>query len=200
MRPFALAAVCLALLMPVVALRAQAQDPAAGLRPGDRLVVTVRDTVDSIPLAGDGRAVLPMLGPVHLAGLAPAAAEDSVRRAYANMVRRPDVRVTALRRIVVEGEVTRANVLYVDETVRLAEALALAGGVGPEGDRRRIDIWRDGQRLARVDGRSGEALRLPLHSGDQVLVGRASWVSRNGFVVASLVSTFASIVLVLATR
>jgi protein involved in polysaccharide export with SLBB domain len=200
MRPFALAAVCLALLVPVVALRAQAQGPAAGLRPGDRMVVTVRDTVDSIPLAGDGRAVLPMLGPVHLAGLAPAVAEDSVRRAYANMVRRPDVRVTALRRIVVEGEVTRANVLYVDETVRLAEALALAGGVGPEGDRRRIDIWRDGQRLARVDGRSGEALRLPLHSGDQVLVGRASWVSRNGFVVASLVSTFASIVLVLATR
>lgn len=170
------------------------------LRPGDRIVVAVRDTTDSATIRSDGTAVLPTIGTLALAGLTPRAAEDSAMRVFARFVSRPDLRVTALRRISVQGEVPNADIFYVDETMGLAEALALAGGVGLEGDRRRVELWRDGRRVGTYDSRSGAELRAPLESGDIIIVARASWVERNPFAVVSLVSTLTTLILFLVTR
>lgn len=172
----------------------KAQSP---LKPGDRLVVVAADSADTVSIRADGAAVLPRLGPLSLAGLAPAAAEDSVTRAYSAVLARRDVRVTALRRVVVSGEVPRADIFYVDATMGLSEALALAGGVGPEGNRRGVELWRGGQRVARVDARSGAALNQPLESGDLVLVARSSWWLRNPFVIVSLLSSAISLAIAL---
>lgn len=178
----------------VAAPLASAQSP---LKPGDRLVVVAADSADTVSIRLDGAAVLPRLGPVQIAGLAPAAAEDSVSRAYTAVLSRRDIRVTALRRIVVSGEVPRADIFYVDVTMGLSEALALAGGVGPEGNRRRVELWREGQRVARVDSRSGAALNQPLQSGDIVLVARTNWWARNPFVIVSLLSSAISLAIAL---
>ena len=177
--------------------QAPAQGASGTLRPGDRIVVTVRDTTNSVTIRADGQAVLPLIGPLGLGGLTPAAAEDSALRTYAGFLRRTDIRVTALRRISVQGEVPRADVFYVDGTMGLAEALALAGGVGPEGHRARVELWRNGVIHGRYDSRNGSSLRVPLESGDIVMVGRASWISRNPFVVVSLLSTAVSLAIAL---
>lgn len=80
----------------------------------------------------------------------------------------------------------------------LSEALALAGGVGPEGNPRRVELWRDGQLVDRVDARSGAALSQPLASGDIVLVPRSSWWARNPFIVVSLLSNAVSLIIALS--
>lgn len=167
----------------------------APLKPGDRLLVIFADTVDTLPLRPDRSVVLPRLGALSLAGLDPVAAEDSVARAYTRIVTRRDVRIIALRRVVVTGEVPRGDLFFVDVTVGLAEALALAGGVGPEGDRRRVELWREGRRVARVSATTGAALQHPLESGDIVLVARSNWWARNPFVIVSLLSSLVSLLI-----
>jgi protein involved in polysaccharide export with SLBB domain len=194
LRSLALVAVFALALAPSATARAQS----APLRAGDRLVVVLADTADTVAVRADGSAVLPRLGSLALAGLDLGAAEDSVARAYRSVVARRDVRVTALRRVVVTGEVPRGDLFFVDATVGLAEALALAGGVGPEGNRKRVELWRDGALVGRFDARSGAALRAPLHSGDIVLVARANWWSRNPFVIVSLLSSAVSLIIALS--
>lgn len=189
-----LLALLLALALPVSTAPAQS----APLRPGDRLVVVLADTADTVTVRADGAAVLPRLGALPLSGLELAAAEDSVLRAYRSVVARRDVRVTALRRVVVTGEVPRGDLFFVDATMGVAEALALAGGVGPEGNRKRVELWRDGQMVGRFDARSGAALRAPLQSGDIVLVARSNWWSRNPFVIVSLLSSAVSLIIALS--
>lgn len=187
------------LLLAVGAVRpATAAAQASGLRPGDRIAVYLRDSLATATLRLDGRVVLPVVGPLALAGLAPAAAEDSVTRAFAAFIRTNDVRVTALRRIVVQGAVRRADVFYVDATVGLAEVLGLAGGVSEEGHFGKIDLFRDGQRVGRFDSRTPATLAVPLQSGDLVLVGERSWWSRNPSVLVSLVASLVTVVAVLS--
>lgn len=194
-----LRALCLTAALALLPSATQAQGGAnsAPLKPGDRLVVTLGELTDTIPLRSDSHAVLPRVGALNLAGLGPRAAEDSITRAYAAFVRTPDVRVTALRRIAVQGQVPRADVHYVDATFGLAEALALAGGVGPEGNSKKVDLWRGGTQVGRYDARSGAALQVPLESGDLVIVGRASWWSRNPFIIVSLITSAVSLAIAL---
>lgn len=184
------------LLLAAAALRpVDAAAQATGLRPGDRISVTRRDSADTATVRMDGRVVLPVVGAIAVAGLEPAAAEDSIARAFAAYVRSNDVRVVALRRIVVQGAVRRADVFYVDATTGLAEALGLAGGVSEVGHFGKIDLFRDGQRVGRFDSRTPATLAVPLQSGDLVLVGERSWWARNPSV---LMSIFASLVTIVA--
>jgi protein involved in polysaccharide export with SLBB domain len=173
--------------------------PAAGqgadvLRPGDRLTVTLRDTVHTVTIRTDGRAVLPVIGPLAVAGLGPTAAEDSVTRAYAAFSRRVDLQVTALRRVTVQGSVQRADVFYVDATIGLAEALALAGGITEDGHRGKVDLFRAGALLGRYDSRTPATLDVPLRSGDLILVRQRSWWARNPAILVSLATSLVTIV------
>jgi protein involved in polysaccharide export with SLBB domain len=184
----------LLLLLPSAAASAQA----GVLRPGDRILVTIRDTSDVSTIRPDGRVILPMVGALSVAGLQPAAAEDSVARAYAEFTRSPMVRVTALRRITVQGAVRRADVLYLDPTSSLAEALALAGGVSETGHPGKVDLFRNGQSVGRYDARTPTTLNVALESGDLILVGERSWWSRNPGVIVSIVSSLLTVAVVLA--
>src|SRR5215218_10059928 len=89
----------------------QASDPSnAPLRPGDRLLVKIwLDTTfaDTVRIDETGAAMLPRLGPMHIAALASSRIADSVRRAYASVTRTPAIEVTPLRRVTVLGEVRR---------------------------------------------------------------------------------------------
>lgn len=185
-----------------VALLSIAPAPAAAqsgpLRPGDRILVTLRDTSDVATIRTDGRVVLPIVGALDLSGLAPAAAEDSITRAYAAFTRSPDIRVSALRRITVQGAVRRADVLYLDPTASLAEALAMAGGVSETGHLGKVDLFRDGQSAGRYDARTPATSGVALQSGDLILVGERSWWSRNPGVIVSIVSSLVTVAVVLA--
>ncbi len=193
----ALIALALVGLAAPLAAPLAAQAPAGALRPGDRIVVSRRDSVDEASIRPDGRVVLPLVGPLALAGLTPTAAEDSVVRALAAFSRRPDLRVVALRRIIVQGAVRRPDLYFTESTVGLAEALGMAGGVAEDGHRGRVDLYRDGQRVGRYDTRTPATLNVPLQSGDLIVVAERSWWSRNPGVLVSLVASLVTVVAVL---
>lgn len=196
-RPFR--ALALLLLASLAAWPSLATAQAGGLRPGDRISVTFRgDTAVTSTIRNDGSAVLPAVGALRLVGLAPAAAEDSVTRALSAFVRATDFRVVALQRVVVQGAVQKPDVLYLDATFGLAEALGMAGGVSEDGHRGKVDLYRDGQRVGRFDSRTPTTLAVPLQSGDLIVVAERSWWSRNPHVIMSLVASVVTIFAVTA--
>ena len=83
----------------------------------------------------------------------------------------------------------------VDPTVTLTEALALAGGVSPTGNRDDIRLVRGDQVL--VQSMDGEQVlgATPIQSGDQIVVGQQSWARRNAtFITAGLAATTSIVV------
>ena len=91
----------------------------------------------------------------------------------------------ALRRIKVLGSVRTPGLYQVDPTMTVADAIALAGGVSPDGRGDRVDLLREGQRLTgnlEAQTRLGDT---PIASGDQLYVPQRSWLSRNTAVIAA---------------
>lgn len=132
-----------------------------------------------------GEVAFPRLGILRVAGMPIAMLHNSLVTRYAEYLRDPSVSVTVLRRVGVQGEVRAPNLYYVDATKSLRELLAEAGGITDAGDARRVTIVRDGRAL-RVGRASTEAaFAADLHSGDQVVVPRRSWWSRNAIAALS---------------
>lgn len=156
--------------------------PVVGLLPGDAIRVSIwreADLSGEFTVGTEGVVVLPLLGERRVSGVEPGELERRLRDEYGEFLENPSIEVTALRRIAILGEVELPGLYPVDATVTLADALALAGGVTPEGDPGDVRLVRDGQ-VTRLDiDRGMLAEPLVLHSGDRILVGRRSWLDRN---------------------
>lgn len=98
---------------------------------------------------------------------------------YRKYLLNPSIEITVLRRINIVGAVAKPGIYNVDPTVTIADALALAGGVTPVGNRNDIQVVRDGERLKTgiSEGtRIGDSL---LESGDQIYVPELNVFKRN---------------------
>ena len=183
----------------VVTPRASAQGPTdVVLQPGDVLRVLIWREAD---LSGDfavderGRVVLPLLGVREVGGMTVAAVRDTLMADYARQLRNPSINVTPLRRVTVLGAVNRPGTYPVDPTVSLAEVVAIAGGAADDGDLRRIDIVREGSVVRERIEPGASLAAMDVRSGDQVFVGRRSWLDRNsGTLVSALLSATVSII------
>src|SRR6476661_4935306 len=131
-------ALALALLAVPIAGAARAQDAAppaqraadARIEPGDRVAVKVYlepALSDEVLVNSKGEIVLARVGTVHAAAIPVGALQDTLRARYATFLRNPDVSVTVLRRVVVNGDVGRPNVYYVDVASTLRDVIAQAG-------------------------------------------------------------------------
>jgi len=81
----------------------------------------------------------------------------------------------------------------VHAVLRLADAVALAGGASGAGDIKKTKVLRDG-----VDVTGAVSMTAPLvnqlESGDQIFIPEKSWIERNGLVLlATLISAGAII-------
>jgi protein involved in polysaccharide export with SLBB domain len=191
-------------LMAAFAAPAAAQASAdVVLRPGDAIRISVwreQDLSGDFPVDETGHVILPMLGSVTVAGRTVAQVREELLAGYARQLRNPSITVVPMRRVNVLGEVIHPGIFTVDPTVALSDLLAMAGGAAPSGDPRRIRLVRDGQVLTeRLE--PGVALTsMDVRSGDQIFVGRRSWMDRNSAVVVSTIlsavlSVTASIIL-----
>lgn len=168
-----------------------------GVLPGDR----IRLGIWNEPLMSDtfhvderGDVVLPKLGAVSVRGMSPQGVRDRVREDYGEYLRNPAVEVTVLRRIGVHGEVKEPTVYWLDVTMTVQDAIALAGGITPEGHEDDVTLVRDGRSIA-LDAEAGDPLvDAGLRSGDQIVVGRKSWFRLNAPVVLSTGVSLASLV------
>ena len=99
-------------------LRAQGSPPSARaaeahVQAGDRVGVKVYlepSLSDEVLVNSNGDIILARIGTVHAASIPVGALQDSLRARYATFLRNPDVSVTVLRRVVVNGDVGRPNV------------------------------------------------------------------------------------------
>jgi len=199
---FARAVALAVLTMPLAVARGQdSAAPAlraaeAHVEPGDRVAVKVylEPTLsDEVLVNSRGEITLARIGTVHAASIAVGALEDTLRARYATFLRNPDVNVTVLRRVVVNGDVGRPNVYYVDVSSTLRDVIAQAGGVTENGNPDQVAIIRDGQRIPVPNWRDDVSRASDLRSGDQIFVPKRSWLYRNMFSIAStgvLISSF----------
>jgi polysaccharide export outer membrane protein len=178
--------------------------PAASLlRPGDMVRLRIwrePDLSGEYLVDQDRTVVFPKIGPHRIGEESGAAFKRRIVAAFDEYLRNPSIDVAFLRRIGVQGAVRNPGLYNADLTITVADVLALAGGVAPDGDPNRVDVVRNGarQRL-RVD-RTMALAESPIRTGDQIYVHRESWLRRNAAVVAGVVSSLTGVLLILATR
>ncbi|MDX1396146.1 MAG: polysaccharide biosynthesis/export family protein [Gemmatimonadota bacterium] len=144
------------------------------LRPGDAVRVTVfqePDLTGEYQVDQNGLVVFPLLGERDLVGVSADSVERLLTSEYRRYLEHPSIDVTALRRISILGGVRRPGLYFVDLTMSLNEALALAGGLASAGDLDDIRLLRRGQTI-QLNLEGGVPLSaMPILSGDEIFVG-----------------------------
>ncbi len=160
----------------------------ARVRPGDRIELQFRrdrELNSSINVNERGEAVFPKLGIVDVAEVSIAGLQDTLRIRYAEYLRAPELEVTVLRRIVVNGEVRMPNVYMVDVASGVRDAIARAGGMLETASKKKVSIIRGGREIRVRNWEQSQGPETDLESGDQVIVGRKSWLTLNALPVIS---------------
>ena len=120
------------------------------LRPGDRVRLKVwrePDLSGEFEVDEDGIVVFPKVGRLDVQKISTDSLKALLVARYAESLRSPSVEVTVLRKLNVLGAVKNPGLYYVDPTTTVADALALAGGVTPDGKQNSVELLRDGKRL-----------------------------------------------------
>jgi protein involved in polysaccharide export with SLBB domain len=178
---------------------AQEADSRGGVvLPGDRIGIrtwTAREMDGRYDVDDLGDVILPRLGRVAVGGLTSSQVRDALQASYQEFLRGTTVEVRVLRRVGVGGEVRLPGLFWVDSTISLRDAVAMAGGLSPMGDPRRVLLLRSGTRATMDLEAASNDVPTRLLSGDQIVVPLRSWISRNTPLV---VTTSVSLMTVLA--
>jgi protein involved in polysaccharide export with SLBB domain len=105
----------------------------------------------------------------------------------------PDIEITLLRRVSILGGVTTPGLYLLDPTMRLADAVALAGGASGSGDIAKTQVRRSGQDVTASVSMTAPLMNQ-LESGDQIYVPEKSWLERNGIVLMATLITAGAVI------
>lgn len=174
------------------------------VQPGDRIGLRVyleEELTGQYPVNEEGYLVLPKLGPIRVSSVPVADLPAFLRELYAEYLRNPAVEVTVYRRIGVHGEVNEPSLYWLDVTMTLRDAIAMAGGVTEEGNPDRVILVRDDQRWEFEGYGRTALLTVGLHSGDQVIVERRGWMYLNApILISASISVISILTAALITR
>jgi polysaccharide export outer membrane protein len=177
-----LAVICAAVApAPLIAQSAPADAVDVPLEPGDAIRLAFwREPALSgeYPVDAHGSVVLPYVGERTVTGIAPTTVRAELLAEYANVLANQAVQVSLLRRVRILGAVRSPGLYRVDATMTIADALALAGGLSPNGRLDGVRIVRGGMVIP-VDLTSDAPVDGSLHSGDQITVRESGWLARN---------------------
>jgi polysaccharide biosynthesis/export protein len=134
-----------------------------------------------VRVRADGRIALPIVGEVEARGKRPSALRSEIEARFKDYIVAPSVTLnideTGPAHIAVLGEVVRAGVFPLEPNARLADALALSGGVTEYASRDRIFVVRTTPQPLRirftweaVTRGQGQAAEFRLHPDDVVVV------------------------------
>lgn len=198
--PLLLLAVCLAAT--ATSAPAQSSAPAAAPsdnpRPGDIVRLTIwrePDMSGEFRIDENGVVVLPRLGRMRVVDDSPEVLERKLVREYERFLQHSSIDVTLLRRVQVLGAVRNPGLYPVDATMSVADALALAGGATSEGNPRRVQLVRDGERIGVKLNADTPLASAQIRSGDQLFVPERSWYIRNSGVVAAALTATTSLII-----
>lgn len=172
------------------------------IRPGDAVKLTVwrhPDLTGEFPVNQFGVVVLPKLGEIDVSRETHRSLRDHVIAALKETVVTPSIELVVLKRVRVLGEVQKAGVLFLDPTMSVADALAMAGGTTPQA-KGTVVLRRDGSALIadlRVDTRISDAA---IQSGDELVVPQRGWLDRNSGALIGAGAGVLGIVVAFVTR
>ena len=139
-------------------------------------------------------AVFPVIGAVAISSWPADSIGPRLTKGLSEYLRDPVIEVTLLRRIAIYGFVIKPGLYSVDPTMTVQEALALAGGAMPDGQKDRVELIRDSRRIATDLNETTALTQINIRSGDQLFVPAMSWWGRNGkVVIPSLIAATATI-------
>jgi protein involved in polysaccharide export with SLBB domain len=170
-------------------------------RPGDKVRLKIYrepDLSGEFTVPEDGNVDFPKIGPVAVDRMSTDSLRALLIAQYSRSLRDPAIEVTVLRRVNVTGAVRTPGFFYADPTVTVKGAVALAGGVTPEGNKNKLELQRGNQRSSiSLSGNTSSLADTPVQSGDLVSVPERSWFSRNTAIVVSGVTGLALVVVTL---
>lgn len=158
------------------------------LNPGDAIRITVwrkPELSGEFEVTADGSIRHPLYRDVRVAGVPLPTAEERVRVFLKRLEANPDFVVEPLFRVAVGGEVRQPNLYTFTPEVTIAQAVARAGGGTEHGRLNRVRLLRDERELVIDLTRPDVAgARLPVRSGDQIIVPRRSSIFRDQLALA----------------
>ena len=167
------------------------------LRPGDMIRTAIwrePDLSGEFQVDEDGSVVLPLLGKTSVSGVPEDKLREQLQEAYGKFLVNTAVNVTLLRRVNVLGEVRVPGQYTVDATNSVADLIARAQGLTSDANSEDIVLVRGGQRLRAGLAGTQSLMEAGIRSGDQIMVGKRGWMSRNFSSMASVLSVAASII------
>jgi polysaccharide export outer membrane protein len=160
------------------------------LKPNDvvKLVVFNEDALTSqTRVLQTGEAMLPLIGPVKVAGLTLSDAIEKVRALYdADYLVDPKVTLTvdeyAQQQVSVLGSVKVPGAIAIPPSGKLdlAAAIATAGGLTEDADASRISLTRaNGQTSIHTRAGIEQGAKVPLMPGDRIVVSESRYVNQS---------------------
>lgn len=203
-----LAALCVGALPARSALAQQLPSTAASrtdvaAKPGDKVLLKIYREAE---LSGEfvvpesGEVDFPKIGLVRVDRISTDSLRALLIAQYSHSLRDPAIEVTVLRRVNVTGAVRTPGFYYADPTVTVKGALALAGGVTPDGNKNKVELLRDNKRTGISLSSEPSLADSPVQSGDQVVAPDKSWFSRNTALVVSGITGLALVVVTIVRK
>jgi protein involved in polysaccharide export with SLBB domain len=176
-----------------------ATQDANSLLPGDVIRVAIwreEDLSGEFQVDQDGSVILPLLGRRQVVGISPDKLREQLTEEYGNFLVNTAVNVTLLRRVVVLGEVRVPGQYTVDATQSIADLIARAQGLTPEGNAEDIRLLRQGESFRTNLSGTQSIVEAGIRSGDQILVGKRPWLSRNFPSLVGVASIIANVIVI----
>jgi polysaccharide export outer membrane protein len=172
-------------------------------QPGDKVKVKIyreEELSGEFVVPENGVVAFPKIGSVAVNTMSTDSLHKLLIAEYSKSLRDPAIEVTVLRRVNVVGSVRSPGFYYADPTVTVKGALALAGGVTPEGNKNKLELLRGGQHTTVSLTQMGTIADSPVQSGDQVSAPEKSWLSRNTALVVSGVTGLALVLVTIIRK
>jgi polysaccharide export outer membrane protein len=169
--------------------------------PGDVIRLRIWQEPDlsgDFPVDEDGVVVLPRLGRIDVTKDSPDALERKLIQQYSRYLTHESIDVTVLRRVQILGAVQKPGVYPLDPTLTVADAVATAGGATADGQLRKVELIRRGERIPVELYTETRLADSPIRSGDQLFVPERSWLSRNAAVAGAMATGVLGLILAIA--
>lgn len=182
------------------AIATASRQSAMVLRPGDVIRLRIWREPD---LSGDfeineaGVVVLPRIGPVAVLAIAPDSVRSQLFERYRTFLSHSSIEIALLRRVQILGAVRNPGLYPLDPTMTIGDAVAVAGGATSDGDQKKVQIVRDGDRLSQTLTYHTRVADSPIRSGDQLFVPERSWFVRHQALIATGATTIVSLIIAL---
>ena len=190
------------LLAPVASAAAQAARSDPVLRPGDMLRLSVwrhPELSGDFLVAPDSTVVHPLYQRVQVVGVPLPVVKERLRALLVTYEQGVEFAIEPLFAVTVAGEVRQPNLYRLPQGTTFAQAIAQAGGPTEVGRLDRVHvIRRDSAMVIDLARNYSRYERLPIASGDQVLVARRSDSNFLRDVLYPLASLTAAVAAVLA--